>query len=201
MTIDSESVPRLLARARGLGKLYSEDIRTTRNTSVYEDLGRRVLRLRQHQERLIALLNSPRKLRGSDILYIQDRLFRAGVDEDMLLQQRLDFERASRTSSMRIELFEPTPHRAMDIGNWYAGAMLRARTSGYAWAAKATTALAFVITFAPLWIPGLIALLLVQRWLKKNVKSLVVRIAEASRSALDRWRAQHPQPPPPADAP
>ena len=87
----------------------------------YEELERRVGRLREHQQRLAGVLQSPRRLRGSDILYLQERLFRAGIDEE-LLQRRLDLERAARISTLVVELFEPEPRRVMDLGNYYAGA-------------------------------------------------------------------------------
>src|SRR5207247_1544499 len=86
----SDRLPLLLPEVRAVGKLYSEHLQTGDHRSEGEELGRRVLRLREHEQRLEALLRSPRKMRGSDVLYLQERLFRASVDEGELLQRQVD---------------------------------------------------------------------------------------------------------------
>src|SRR2546428_841204 len=83
---------------------------------------------------------------------------RAGVDEGELLQRRLDLERAARTSTVTVTLYEPgslpAPQKPkIDIGAWFG------RSMGVAWAdlqrlfAKASTGAAYSLVFAPLWIP------------------------------------------------
>jgi uncharacterized protein DUF4349 len=169
--------PLLLSSVRSSGKLYAESIRTGDATSQYEELGRRIVRLREHQERLAALLQSPRRMRGSDILYLQERLFRAGVDEGQLVQRRVDLERAGRTGTLVVELFEAEPRRAMDLGNWYAGAMLRARTALYRNMAHAVTAGAYALAFAPFWIPALVVATVLGRWLWRRGRRIAACVA------------------------
>ena len=77
----SDRLPLLLPEVRAVGKLYSEHVQTGDFRSEGEELRRRVARLREHEQRLDALLHSPRKMRGGDLLYLQERLFRVGVDE------------------------------------------------------------------------------------------------------------------------
>jgi hypothetical protein len=174
--------------------LYAESVRTGDDTSQYEELGRRIVRLREHQQRLAGLLESPRRMRGSDILYLQERLFRAGVDEGQLLQRRVDLERAGRIGTLVVELFEPEPRRAMDLGNWYAGAMLRARTALYRNLAHVVTAGAYALAFAPFWIPGLVVAVVLGRWLWRRGRLIAARIAAIAAllasAVLARWPAR-----------
>jgi hypothetical protein len=175
--IAADRLPLLLPAVRGVGKLYAENLATAEHMAEYEGLARRVDRLQEHQQRLAALLQSPRRLRGSDILYIQERLFRAGVDEGTLRQRRVDLERAARVNTLAVELFEPEPRRVMDLGNYYAGSALRARTALYRLLARALTAGAFALIFAPVWAPALLVVLLGRRWLRRRFTAIVTRFA------------------------
>jgi hypothetical protein len=152
----ADRLPLLLTAIHAAGKLYAENLTSAEHASEYEELERRIGRLREHQQRLAAVLESKRRLRGSDILYLQERLFRAGVDEGMLLQRRLDLERSARVSTLVIELFEPEPRRTLDLGNYYAGAALQARLALHRLLARGLTAGAYVVAFAPFWIPALV---------------------------------------------
>jgi hypothetical protein len=175
--VAADGLPLLLPAVRGVGKLYAENLATAEHTAEYEGLARRVDRLQEHQQRLAALLQSPRRLRGSDILYIQERLFRAGVDEGALRQRRVDLERAARVNTLAVELFEPEPRRVMDLGNYYAGSALRARTALYRLLARALTAGAYALIFAPVWAPALLVVLLGRRWLRRRFTAIVMRFA------------------------
>jgi hypothetical protein len=203
--LTAAEVPGFLTGVRGVGKLFAENITSADHLSEYEDLERRVERLREHQERLEGLLKNGRRLRGSDILYIQERLFRAGVDEGMLLQRRLELERAARASNITVELFEPEPRRAMDLGNWYAGAALRAKTDLFRFLAKAATAGAYALFFAPFWVPALVIALFLLRWLLRRGRALLTTLAGYCRSSGEwiaaRWPIAAPRrstPAPPA---
>jgi uncharacterized protein DUF4349 len=177
LRLAADRLPLFLGEVRGVGKLYAENIATEDHTSEYEELERRIERLREHQPRLASLLQSSRRLRGSDILFVQDRLFRAGVDEGALMQRRADLERSARVATLVVELFEPEPRRAMDLGNYYASASLRARGAMYRGLARAATAGAYALTFAPFWIPGLLVVLFLGRWLWRRGRMLVARLA------------------------
>ena len=190
----SDRLPLLLPSVHAVGKLYSEHLVTSDHRSEVEELERRVSRLREHEQRLDELLRSPRHLRGSDILYLQERLFRAGVDDGELLQRRVDLERAAKVGTLTVELFEPEPRRAMDLGNWYAGAMLRAHTALYRTMAHAITAGAYALAFAPFWIPGLALAALLVRWLWRRGSVMAARIAVIAallaKEVWARWPAK-----------
>jgi hypothetical protein len=175
--VAADRLPLMLPTVRSVGKLYAENLSTAEHTSEYEGLARRVERLREHQERLSGILQSRRRLRGSDVLYIQERLFRAGVDEGTLRQRRVDLERAARVNTLAVELFEPEPRRVMDLGNYYAGAALRARTGLYRLLARALTLGAYLFIFAPVWIPALIIAWIARRWLRRRLASIAARFA------------------------
>jgi hypothetical protein len=97
-----------LGDVRQLGKVYGERLSLEDRSEEYLSLGKRAERLRQHEARLSGILGSGRRLRGSDILYVQERLFRASVDEDSLLQQREALAARTPTSSVVVTFFEPT---------------------------------------------------------------------------------------------
>jgi hypothetical protein len=184
----SDRVSRLLPEVRAVGKLYSEHAQTSDHQSEGEELERRIARLREHEQRLDSLLRSSRRMRGSDLLYLQDRLFRASVDESELEQRRVDLRRAAQIGTLTVELFEPEPRRAMDLGNWYASAHLRARTALYRELARGMTVLAYALAFAPLWIPGLALAILLGRWLWRRSRVFVARAAVAA-GQLAVWAA------------
>jgi hypothetical protein len=175
--VAADRLPLLLPAVRGVGKLYAENLSTAEHASEYEELARRVDRLHEHQQRLVALLESPRRLRGSDILYIQERIFRAGVDEGTLRQRRVDLERAARVNTLAVELFEPEPRRAMDLGNYYASSALRARTALYRLLARALTLGAYALIFAPVWVPAVILAWVARRWLRRRFAGITARFA------------------------
>ncbi len=170
LSLPAENLTPMLAAVRASGKLYSENIITNDRASEYEDLGRRVIRLREHQARLDALLQNGRRLRGSDILYVQERLFRAGVDEGMLLQRQTDLSRAGGASSVVVALFEPVPVSAtararVDLANGWASGRERASWTLQRNLARGATASAYALVWSPLWLPALIIALLLLRFL------------------------------------
>jgi hypothetical protein len=94
-----------LSEARGMGKLYGEKLRTVSQTSRHAELEKRADKLQEHQTRLAGILGDKRRLRGGDLLFIQERLFRAGVDEEMLRQQRTDIAQNAKTATLTVMLF------------------------------------------------------------------------------------------------
>jgi hypothetical protein len=193
---------------KGVGILYSEKVASADNISLYEELARRVLRLQQHEQRLSGILASPRRMRGSDILFLQERLFRASVDESLLSQQRVDLERASRSATLLVSLFEPgtfpspRPAAINLTGRFRAGALV-AHEALMEQAARASTALAYIVTYAPLWIPALVlgVILLIMVW-RNRLRLLAVLdfalrvvalrlIVKAVSYVRDAWAARH----------
>lgn len=98
-----------LADLRQLGKSYGEKLNMADGSSLYEDLGKRAERLRQHEQRLSNVLAQRKGLRGSDILFVQERLYRASTDEDTLTEQRDAVPARAAKSSVVVTFFEPAP--------------------------------------------------------------------------------------------
>lgn len=162
LRLSADRMPGLLPALGSVGKLYSEKIQTADHVSEYEELARRVTRLQQHEGRLSGVLQSPRRMRGSDVLYLQERLFRASVDESLLSQQRLDLERSAQTSTVLVDLFEPGTMPAeqaagpVNLGGRFVGAAGLARAGLSRQMARGATALAYALVYAPFWLPVLL---------------------------------------------
>jgi hypothetical protein len=201
LRVGAGRLPDLLPALQSVGKLYSDAIQTLDNISEYEELARRIGRLQQHEARLSGILQSPRRMRGSDILFLQDRLFRAGVDESTLAQQRLDLERSALASTVRVELFEPggmpftqTPGQ-IDLARWFADAKALARADVNRQMARGATAAAYLLVYAPFWVPALVIGLLLLRWLwirRFRLAAFALRLASSSVAWLRiAWDARH----------
>lgn len=196
LRLSTERLPQLLPMIRPVGTLASDDLSTTEQVSNYEDLGRRIERLRKHQSRLDELLHSRRNLRGSDILYVQERLFRAGVDEEQLQQARLDMERQSRMAQITVTMFEPLPiikpvtpivAAQNSFAHWFDNGKRRAQWRRDQLMARIATGLAFALVYAPIWLPlSIIGLLLLRAiWQRRGAISRTLgEIAKRGKSIL-----------------
>ena len=174
--------------------LASDKITTTDAATEYETLGARIGELRKHQLRLDTLLHSGRNLRGSDILYVQDRLFRSGVDEAGLAQSRRDLERRAQVAQVSVTLFEPLPVakplppiQAVQA-SWahgYANAVRRAEFHRSVLTGRLVAAFAFAVVYAPLWFPviGTVAFLL---WYHRAALVRVIRVFGAFAAHLPK---------------
>lgn len=161
----------LTSGVRSVGKLYSEQIGTNDQTSYYQKLERRIALLNRNEQELLEFLRRPRRMRGSDILFIQSRLFQTRAEAADAAQNRADLERASQHCLLRVTLFEPQPRRAFDWGNWHAHAAYRAKTAFLSVARKLVTAAYLVVWFAPLWIPIGLVLCLIWRRLSRRARA------------------------------
>jgi hypothetical protein len=168
-TMSSDHLAMVLPPVYAVGKLYSEKMTTEDYKSDSDQLERRIASLTRHEGRLDSLLNSNRRMRGSDLLYIQERLFRADVDAGMLDQQRIDMAGAQNQASLQVELFEPgtlpvTPNRRINVKERFAASLNRAHDEANQQLARASTAGAYLLVFAPVWAPALL-IALVALWL------------------------------------
>jgi hypothetical protein len=110
VSVPAQRFPALWEELRAAGIPSGERLTTTDRWAECVELSRRASRSEGHQKRLDSLLSSNiRKLRGSDILYIEERLGRAENDQDMLRLGREKIERAAQTVRLTIVLFEPYP--------------------------------------------------------------------------------------------
>lgn len=180
------------------GRLASSAFVATDNRSATEALARRITRLCEHQARLSGLLGGDRRLRGSDILFIQDRLFRAGLDEEDLAQQSVDMGRTERTGTAQIFLFEPYSVPALmpapALSARYRESLSIAKGHVELALAKAMTVLAYSVVYAPFWLPVFIAVVLLLSWLwrrRRSVVAAVMRSATILRTFLSRRDAAH----------
>jgi hypothetical protein len=179
-----DRLPTLATAAAATGKLYAEKFDASDQQSDYESLARRVDSLRRHEVRLSGILSSPRRMRGSDILFLQERLFRADVDAEMLLQQREDISRSVEQVSVRVQLFEPGTMQVpenlgrIDLRKWYAAGLIRGRHQFDRSLARGATGVAYAIAYAPIWAPLLILAIsvLVILWrLRRRIAAAIMR--------------------------
>lgn len=84
----------LLADIRGIGKFAGDNLQTYDRTAEYEMLGRRVAALKQNEDELQRFLHSPRHMRGSDILYVQCRLYHARLETAHAAQEQENLHQA-----------------------------------------------------------------------------------------------------------
>lgn len=201
LRIDAARLPSLLPALQSVGKLYSDNLQTADNISEYEVLARRIERLQQHEARLAGILQSPRHMRGSDILFLQERLFRASVDESQLAQQRLDLQRAALASTVRVELFEPGAlpiaevPQYVNLGHWFANSLAQAHAVVNRQMARGATAAAYLVVYAPFWLPALLIAVLLMRWIWLRRARIAAAVAGTIGTLIAwlraAWDARH----------
>lgn len=185
-------LPSLLTRIRQTGTLYAEKVSTRDNASEFDSLEQRAVRLKEHQGRLSGILDSERRLRGSDILFVQERLFRASVDESLLRQRRTDIARRAEVSTLLVQMFEPLPVSKMararvDLAAHFALARGNAVGTLVRLASRATTALAYALVWSPFWLPVAVVLIFVLRRLWQARTGLVSLIGMARHQVENAW--------------
>jgi len=176
--VPADQLNAYLPQVYALGKLYGDKMLTADKTSEYETLARRMDELDKHQTRLSGVLEQPRKMRGSDILYLQERLFRAGVDKQDLAQTRIDIARRAGTANVILSMFEPyaikvpppMPHTVSEhVAARFSDAWISFRRFGL----HMVSDLAFLLVYAVVWLPITIAVLLIGKWAWKRLKQYV----------------------------
>lgn len=162
LEVPADQLQAVLPDIYGLGKLYGDKMLTSDKTSEYETLARRMDQLDKHQARLSNVLEQPRHMRGSDILYLQERLFRAGVDEEDLAQARVDMSRRAETANVILYMFEPyaikpAPVLPHTVGQHVAATFSDAWISFRRFGLRVTADVAFLLVYAVIWLPILLA--------------------------------------------
>ncbi len=193
LRLPSAHLPALLDAVQGIGPLYGESIATSDHASEYEELARRIFRLRQHEARLSGILESGRRLRGGDLLYVQERLFRASVDESLLAQRRADLERDTQLNTLKVQLFEPgSLPPGQPMGRTPAGAYHQvlglARASLDRQLDHGAGEVAYGVAFAPLWLPLLLVLTLAAVWIGRQRAAAALWLRRALRRSFRRAR-------------
>ena len=173
LQLDAIDLDRLVDKLRKVGKLYSEHVQTTDQTSLYGKLQDRIGLLKQNEGELLGFLRSPRRMRGSDILFVQYRLYQSRVEAANASEQRHDLARSARRSQVVVELFEPEPKRTFDWASWHAHAVYRSKGAFLYSTRKLVTGLYYALWFAPFWVPAAVVVLLVYRWARRKISRLV----------------------------
>lgn len=200
-----------LVGIRAVGTLYGERRLSRDWSAAHTELEKRADALHTHAGRLDGLLVGGRRMRAGDILFLQERLFRAGIDEQLLRQRRTNLEGNVQTVSFNVTLFEPLPIRlrdrvAVDLSHRFSQGMTSAREGLMQNFGRAATGAGYLLTFAPLWLPALIAFVWLLRRSLPVAIPLVLRAVQLAGQALAppiarlraEWavaRAPHPMPP------
>jgi len=186
--LEASELDEALAQVKALGVLYGSKTTVEDRTDEYQELEGRITDLRTHEQDLRHTLELPRRMRGSDILYLQERLLSTRFAITGATQTRQSIERRSRVGSLVVFLFEPGTRGALGLGDWYAGSVLRAKGSALRSLAKVGTGAIFAVYFAWVWVPALIVLWLVCRKVRGALaggwdKRPLPPVAERSREA------------------
>jgi hypothetical protein len=168
-----------------VGSLYGDSLAQHPLGEAVKDLASRTGRLQQHQTRLSEMLKDSRKLRGSDILFVQDRLFRAGVDQDLLGHRREQMISSSNVSNISVYLFEPgsvakAPIIPKTLGEKAAFAFGSAWNSFGKFIGRVGLVFASVVVYGIVWVPILVVLFLLWR----KFRARIFRLAGLFRSRV-----------------
>lgn len=185
LDMDAVKLRPMMEGIRRIGKLYSERVQTSDQTSYYQKLEKRIALLKQNEGELLSFLHSPRRMRGSDILFVQSRLYQSRVESADAAQERADMARRARKASINVELFEPEPHKTFDWSNWHATASYRAKSSFLFVTRKLVTGLYMVVFFAPFWIPILLVVFFVGRKLIRWMRQRIMAWWERRKLSID----------------
>lgn len=185
LELDAAQLGPLMDEIRQVGKLYSEHVQTADQTSDYQKLEKRIALLRQNDSELQGFLHNSRRMRGSDILFVQYRLYESRVQAADAAQERSDIERRAKKGMLTVALFEPEPNKAFDWSNWRATSSLRAKSSLLYTVRKGVTGAFFALYFAWMWIPALLILFFGGR-----------KLVRYSRRRMSEWTARSESEPP-----
>ena len=164
-----------LPEVYGLGKLYGDKMLTSDKTSQYESLARRMEELDKHEARLGKVLNQPKRMRGSDILYLQERLFRTGADQQDLAQWRVDMSRRAGTANVILTMFEPyeikpVPQLPHTVGEHVSKTFANTWVSFRRFGLRVVGDVAFLVVYAVVWLPITILAWIVGKRLWRKAK-------------------------------
>ena len=176
LRIPADRPPRVVAEMRWLGIPFAEKLTTEDDISEYASLAKRADRLKEHEPRLAGVLTSDRRLRGSDILFVQERLFRASADESLLTQRRADLARKAGVSSLTVFFFEPAPTSTLgqahlNLDTQFGHAQRRAFDLLMRFFWRVVTSSAYAVVFAPFWLPVLLLLTVLGYALRRRARA------------------------------
>ncbi len=164
-----------MLKLRTVGALYGDSLSEHNLSQEVKELESRTTRLQQHQQRLSSILQRPKQLRGSDILFFQERLFRAGLDQDLLGHRREQMIGSSNESNISVYLFEPgaiaaRPQIPTTFGEKTAFAFASAWKSFSKFMGQVGLFVANLVVYSLVWIPVCLALVFIWRKLKPRLQ-------------------------------
>jgi Domain of unknown function (DUF4349) len=177
-------------RLRAIGNLYGDTVTSHDLTQQVQEMASRTNRLQQHQDRLSAMLRDSKRLRGSDMLFVQDRLFRAGLDQDLMGHRREQMLGSATQSSISVYLFEPgaivqAPPVPKTFGEKAGFAFAAAWKSFSKFMAGVGLFFASVVVYGLIWVPIAVVLWLIWRRVWPRLRTVILE-------------PRKPQPPAPA---
>jgi hypothetical protein len=196
MVVPASQLDTAMRDLRGIGTIYGDSLASHGLDQNVEDLASRTNRLEQHQSRLSDMLKDTRRhLRGSDILFVQDRLFRAGVDQDLLTHEREEMVHSANEGNISIILFEPSavkkaaavPKTLTEKAGYAFGS---AWTSFSKFVAQIGLLAATVVVYSLIWIPVLLLVFFGWRKLKPLLRSIPWERLNPGREAHDHGPSQ-----------
>lgn len=133
----------------------------------------RLSRVKDHADRLNSLLRG-RNIRVQDKMYLYDRLFQNGIDQDDLSAELADLEIRAKEATINVTLFEPylpTENAPNESGPRKTLGGLRSQLATITADAIAwfVATLMRVLVYLPIWVP---AFFLLRRWSKKLMARL-----------------------------
>lgn len=171
-----------LSEARSLGTLYGENSSIQDFANQKKELLGRIERVKVHRARMLSMLNQGRRMRGSDMLYIQERIFNSELAEESMVRGVARLEQSAHTAGMNISFFEPATEMRVHSDS-FKGHIAAAWDEGTKGLGKSIgSSLATLVNwlvYAPVWIPLL--LLGIWGW-KKYMKMLNIKEAQIKAS-------------------
>lgn len=166
--VPSDKLDQAIAQVTSLGKVV-ESRKWSDNLGWQKtEASARLVRVKNHEARLEALLQG-RKLRVQDKMYLYDRLFQNGADQDDLSRDLVEIDTKSQRASVNVTLFEPylrTENAPNVSGPRKTLEGLRSQLANITADAVSwfVQTLMKLLIYSPLWIPGVI---LGRRWIKQ----------------------------------
>jgi hypothetical protein len=111
LSVGSDQLAGLLGEVKALGKVFGERSTRTDHRNEIDELRKRSERLAEHTARLRGVLSGDKRMRGSDILFLQDRLLRATLDHDLLDLATEKLAHSGKQATVNLILFEPSNER------------------------------------------------------------------------------------------
>ena len=106
MSVPQSELDGVLVDVRATGKLVGEQATAMNRSAELAELDLRRNRLETHTKRLTGFLNSDKKMRASDVLFLQSLVLRSETDTDMLLHQRRKIEGSMQNASVIISGYQ-----------------------------------------------------------------------------------------------